>query len=437
MFGGMWRDGRRAATLRSDVEREVARLAIARRPRRLRVVRGRPPVYLRSDLIFGVTAGGSVGHIAGVLNNLERTFSAPVFCTTADIPTVSTTLESHRIRPLGLPWDVPELPPLAFNSVFADGVRRALNGRRPGFFYHRYSLNDYSSIVLAREYDVPLVLEYNGSEVWAHRNWGTPVRHEALASRIERLNLEAADLIVVVSDRLREQLVADGIEPEKILVNPNGVDTDVYRPYVDGAEIRKRFDLGDRLVVGFIGTFGRWHGTAVLAEAFAKAVQLRPEYRDRVRLLMIGDGLMLAPTRQVLRDAGLESHAVFTGMVPQEQGPRYLAACDVLVSPTVPNADGSPFFGSPTKLFEYMAMGKAVVASDLDQLGQVLRHDETALLTKPGDVDSLCRALLALFDDERLRDRLGQAARAAAVANHSWKSHTARIVAELQSGEDL
>ena len=123
---------------------------------------------------------------------------------------------------------------------------------------------------------------------------------------------------------------------------------------------------------------------------------------------------------------------MLTGAVAQEAGPAHLAACDILVAPHVPNADGTPFFGSPTKLFEYMAMGKGIVASDLDQIGEVLRHDETAWLVRPGDVASLVEGLLALIGDPGLRDRLGRAAREAAVARHSWSEHTRRIVHTLE-----
>jgi glycosyltransferase involved in cell wall biosynthesis len=136
--------------------------------------------------------------------------------------------------------------------------------------------------------------------------------------------------------------------------------------------------------------------------------------------------------RQILSEGGAIDATVFTGLVPQEDGAAYLAACDVLVSPHVPNPDGTPFFGSPTKLFEYMAMGRGIVASNLDQIGEVLEHGKTALLTAPGDVDELAAALMCLAVDRELRDRLGAEARRTAVSRHTWRGHTARTIDRLR-----
>ena len=112
-------------------------------------------------------------------------------------------------------------------------------------------------------------------------------------------------------------------------------------------------------MIGFIGTFGPWHGAEVLARAFGALIERYPRYRSDVRLLMIGDGVKMPEVRAALDRGGVTDLTTLTGIVAQAEGPSYLAACDILASPHVANADGTPFFGSPTKLFEYMAMGKA------------------------------------------------------------------------------
>jgi glycosyltransferase involved in cell wall biosynthesis len=116
---------------------------------------------------------------------------------------------------------------------------------------------------------------------------------------------------------------------------------------------------------------------------------------------------------------------IFTGLVPRERVVEYVDAADILVSPHVPMPDGSRFFGSPTKLFEYMAMGKGIVASRLEQLAEVLQHDYTAWLVKPGDPEELAAGILRLALDPEKRKALGSAARRAAIERHSWAQNVA------------
>jgi glycosyltransferase involved in cell wall biosynthesis len=389
------------------------------------------PLYLRTDLSFGVRAGGSVAHIAGVVNELGR-FTGPVTVLTSDdIPTLKPEVDVHHVPPLESFWNFRELPTFLMNDAFDRASAGAIT-RRPAFVYQRYSLNNYAGLRIARRHGVPFVLEYNGSEIWMGRHWGRALKYEALSRRIEQLNLSSADLIVVVSRAMRDGVVERGIDPESVFINPNGVDPERYRPDVDGGSIRERYGLRGMTVVGFIGTFGPWHGAEALARAFAKFVNEDPVRTSTVRLFMIGDGATMPAVRRILIDGGALDRTVFTGLVPQEEGPAYLAACDLLSSPHVPNPDGSPFFGSPTKLFEYMAMGRAIIASDLDQIGEVLDHGRTAWLVEPGDVDALTDGLRRLIDDPPLRRALGAAAQHEAVTRYTWREHTRRTIERLQ-----
>jgi glycosyltransferase involved in cell wall biosynthesis len=148
---------------------------------------------------------------------------------------------------------------------------------------------------------------------------------------------------------------------------------------------------------------------------------------------MIGDGPMLEETRRNLAEGRATAGTIFAGRTLQADGAAHLAACDILVSPHVPNPDGTPFFGSPTKLFEYMAMGKPIVASDLDQIGEVLEHDRTAWLVAPGDPDALAIGIETLVDDRERGARLGAAARDRAVDEHTWRAHVERILEALRA----
>jgi glycosyltransferase involved in cell wall biosynthesis len=431
---GMARDAASRASLLRRIEREIDGIEALARTRPIPAWdRQASPLYLRTDVSFGVRAGGSVGHIAGVVNELVDAGGPPILLTTAPVPTIRPDVEVHQLTVSERFWNFRELPALVLNGVVVSEARRAIAGRRVSMVYQRYSVHSYAGLALAQHLRVPFVLEYNGSEVWMNRHWGRPLKYEALAERIERVNALAADLVVVVSRPMRDELIARGVPADRILVNPNAVDPERYRPDADGTAVRRRFALNGKLVLGFISTFQAWHGAEVLAAAFAILMRDHSEYRESVRLLMVGTGPRLEPSKQLLGDAGLDEAVTFAGLVPQEEGPQYLAASDVLVSPHVRNPDGTPFFGSPTKLFEYMATGRGIVASNLDQIGEVLHHGETGWLVPPGDPEALAAGLAHLIADRDLRLALGDAARRSALAQHTWRAHVRATLEALES----
>jgi glycosyltransferase involved in cell wall biosynthesis len=142
--------------------------------------------------------------------------------------------------------------------------------------------------------------------------------------------------------------------------------------------------------------------------------------------MLLGVGAEVPHVRATLVQHGVEEAVFMPGLVPPRDVPPLLRGADVLVSPHAPI---SGFIGSPVKVFEYMAAGRAIVASRLAQIATILRHGETALLVPPGDVDNLTTALERLHDDPDLRERLGQAAQADARENHSWDTRVEAILA--------
>ena len=401
--------------------------ALLRAPRHVPApARGRRVAFLRSDLWTGVPAGGSVAHTAGVADGFTRAAARLSFIATS-LPALIDPRRTpvHLVPPTRLYNILREVPYFAHGLRFRDAARRVLARRPADLLYQRFDPSSHAGVALARRFRVPLVLEYNGSEVWIADHWDRPFRWRRLFVDTEEANLRHADLIVVVSDALRDGLLARGIAPERVVVRPNGVDPDRFHPDVDGSAVRRRHGLDGRTVVGFVGTFGMWHGAPALARAARRILAERPD----LRLLFVGDGRDRAACEAILE--GHRDAAVFTGLVPQAEGPAHLAAMDILVAPHVPNADGTRFFGSPTKLFEYMAMGRAIVASRLEQIGEVLEDGRTAVLVPPADEAALARAIVELADDPRRRAALGAAARRRALERHTWQAHVGGILDAL------
>ncbi|HEU5179330.1 MAG TPA: methyltransferase domain-containing protein [Candidatus Polarisedimenticolia bacterium] len=424
-LAGWLRSAGALGTIRAAAEvlQRVPRIA----PRRDAARRPTSVLYLRSDLWRGVRAGGSVGHVAGMAEGFRREGYAVRFLA-AEVPEgidreampvhVVPPPASYRVSRSGGRFEH------AFH-LFAAG-RQLYRDDPPGLLYHRFDEGSLAGVLLSRSLGIPLVLEYNGSGVWIADHWDRPLPHRGTFQAIEAANLKQAHLIVTVSGVLRDELVEKGVERHRILVCPNAVDADEYRPDRDAAAVRRRLALEGRKTIGFIGTFGPWHGAPILAAAAGAILRGDPQ----AALLWIGDGTERGRVEAILAEQGVADRCRFTGLVPQKEAPDFLAACDLFVSPHVPNPDGSRFFGSPTKLFEYMATGRGIVASNLEQIGEILEDGRTALLVPPGSPEALAEGILRLLRDPDLAARLGDAARRQAIARHSWERN-ARSVLDL------
>ncbi len=383
--------------------------------------------YLIPSLASMGASGGAISHIRGFLYGLRATGrSCRVFSGT---PLAQEAFETEVVDRARQPYFFWEAAMLAYNFRFARGVQRRLASTTPSAFYQRHCRFAIAGALLSMRLKVPLILEYNGPQGWIADHWD-PTPFRKLITLCEELTLRCAARIIVVSEVLREELAGRGIPADRIRVNPNGVDPDHFYPGRAREAGRKNLHVEpSEVLVGFAGSFSLWHGIEILERAIVSL--LSDGSTSGLRFILMGSGLLQGEMRSALAAFEKTGKVIFTGSLPSEKVVEYLDASDILVSPHVPMPDGSRFFGSPTKLFEYMAMGKGIVASRLEQLAEVLEHDRTGWLVTPGNVEELAEAMRRLSLDPAKREELGTNARRAAVERHSWARNVTWALADM------
>ncbi|HEU4766736.1 MAG TPA: glycosyltransferase family 4 protein, partial [Pyrinomonadaceae bacterium] len=293
-------------------------------------------VYLRATPGPGTQAGGAASHIKGVAEALAKLGADVEIISNDAIAGFDTTKHHFTIIPPETTGATRALFDIHNNLVFTRAAVPLIEHLAPDFIYQRYARFSWAGVVAASRIQRPLFLEYNGSEVWVGRHWDH-VGSLDLLERYERLNLDAAARIFVVSEVERQNLEARGVPSAKIVVNPNGVDAELFRPGAGGAEVRQELGIhADEVVAGFVGTFGPWHGVVQLAEAIKQVPAIL-----RVRFLLVGNGSLHGEVERLLQAETASGRVIFTGTVAHERVPQLLDACDILVSPHVPLADGS------------------------------------------------------------------------------------------------
>lgn len=380
-------------------------------------------LYLLGAPLSLSAEGGARSHVEGFISGAKKLGWETTLVTADDLgPEIARLCRQVVVGPSEFFSSIRDVLDLANHRRMLSAARGIAGAESYDFIYQRYSRLNWAGAVLSREFNKILVLEFNGSEVWIARHWDSASLWKLLA-RAEELAIFGADRVAVTSDPDRENLLARGIPPGRILVNENGVDHEVFRPGCGGERLRQELGIDREVVIGYIASFGPWHGSEILARAAAQLSR-----RDDLRFLFMGDGVLRPRAEQIVAGGGAERSATFTGSIPHSEVPRYLDACDILASPHVPNADGSEFFGSPTKLFEYLSMGKAIVASRLGQIGKIIEHEENGLLVAPGDVNELAAAIARLADDAEFRERLGVQARRTAIEKYSWQRNAKTVL---------
>ncbi|HKW36435.1 MAG TPA: glycosyltransferase family 4 protein [Burkholderiales bacterium] len=313
-----------------------------------------------------------------------------------------------------------ELMELAYSLLAYRRLKRAVVGFRPDCLYERYNLLLPAGVWIKRNFGLPMLLEVN-APIFEERARYDGISLKRLAAWSQRYAWRNADFVLPVTRVLAGMVRDAGVPGERIAVIPNGIDPDRFGNNSLPAEVAKaKLGLRDRLVLGFTGFVREWHGLERVIDLVADRAG-----GPGLHLLVVGDG----PAREALqaraRERGIVDRVTLTGVIDRDRVPGYVAAFDVALQPAVVP------YASPLKLFEYLAMGRAIVAPATPNIEEILTDGENAVLFDPEEPDAMLRAIERICADGGLRRRVAEGARnTIALKKLTWDNN-ARRVAEL------
>jgi len=296
-------------------------------------------------------------------------------------------------------------------------LRRELEARPADVLHaHSPSLNGIPALWVATRRRLPLVYEmralWEAAAVERRQSSPDTLRYRA-ARGLETWLIRRAGALAVISQGLHDEAVGRGVSPEKIFRAPNGVDSGAFRPIAADADLATRQGLAGHIVIGYVGFFFAYEGVDVLLHAFARLGDTPP-----CRLLLVGGGEQAAALRELATALGIASKVVFAGAVSYQEVQRWYSICDVLAYPR--RLGKQTAVVTPLKPLEAMAMGKAIVATAIGGLQELIRDGDTGLLCPPDDPEALAAVLRTLAQAPQRRAEMGARARAFVCAERDW-----------------
>lgn len=315
-----------------------------------------------------------------------------------------------------LPQFIYEVMEFGYALVAYLRLARAVRAHQPDCLYERYNLFQPAGVWIKRFYRLPFLLEVN-APIFAERARYDGISLQRIARWSERYTWRNADLVLPVTQVLGNMVQQEGVPPERITVIPNGINSQRFAANPDTAQAKRLLGLEGHLVLGFTGFVRDWHGMDKVIDFIAQAGA-----QGRCHLLLVGDGPVRAALEQQALRLGVADLVTFTGVVQRDQVASYVAAFDIALQPAV------VAYASPLKLFEYLALGRAIVAPSQANIREVLQDGVNALLFDPEDNAGLVKAIQRLIEDPALRQRLASKAGATITERGlTWHANAQRV----------
>lgn len=301
-----------------------------------------------------------------------------------------------------------------YNIVVFFRFIKILKKKQIDFVYERYAFFGWMGACLTKIYKVPFLLEVNEISGLKRTRGQVLV---GLSNWMEKKIFQKADAIIVVSDFLKKLIILKGIPANKIFVIPNGVDINKFNSDINvNAETLINGSVTDKVILGFVGNFVKWHNFDFLLNTFKEINE-----NGNLILLLVGDGPVRNEIENLIQKNNLKNYVIITGSVNHTTVPEYIQLMDICIIPH------SNEFRSPIKMFEYMAMGKPVIAPKVAPIEQVICSGINGLLFIPNDKCSFCKCLFELIGDPKKRIKLGDNAKKDILSNYLWQYNVNKV----------
>ncbi len=282
------------------------------------------------------------------------------------------------------------------------------------FRYHPYNLSPFWT---SKATGIPIVLEVNSLRSMENKLRRRRAVVTGLTRWTEKFAIKSADAIFAVSGPILKKITTIDQKKPAIMVE-NGVDCDHFDPQrFSKHDAKIKLGLKNKIVIGYVGSFMPWHDLDTTIETLCLLRRIDSNYH----LVLIGHGVEYKRIRKKVADKQLSQAVTFIDSVPHEQINEHLAAFDVALM-TYPQIDS--FYFSPLKMFEYLAMGLTVVATNIGQIGEIITQGMNGILVDSPTPENFADAIHSSISNNL---KIGSEARKLVKENYSWIKNATEI----------
>ena len=275
-------------------------------------------------------------------------------------------------------------------------------------------------VVVSKLTKIPHIVEVNGVIGEELKMVGVPRVFVKSFEFVEKHIYKFSQRIITVTKNIKKELMGKyALSEKKIIVVPNGANTDLFRP-LNIKRAKKELDLDDKsFYVIFVGYLVQWQGVDRLINAAPFVLKEVPN----TKFIIVGEGRILNALKKQVEELDITDKFIFTGKVPYEIIPLYINACDVCITLKTPMKSGF----SPLKLYEYMSCAKPVVATNTPSF-DILEGYSAGILADPKKTMEVTNAISRLLLNERLRIEMGKNGRKLVEEKYSWRRAAKDVV---------